>query len=234
MDCGDIPGPKDPHISSQVASYSVVCVCVCVLLSFSFVCVYMFVPSPVLFCFFAQNHGCYLAWVCTCILCVCLCLCVCLRVSVWASSLQRGGWSGLENILCDSTSGLASLSLLTSPSHYCGNSLTVHSSCFVQDHVLKGMMWQPMSPVNLEANLWGGGKIQCVEKQSIRFLWVWASLFFILLWFCLKKKSLQKITFILWWNYCLKEAIISRMLIVQEVQTELSVMFELQFIMYYE
>lgn len=229
MDCGDIPGPKDPHSSSQVASYSLVCVYVCVLLSFSFVCVSMFVSW---FVIFAQNQGCYLAWVCTCI-CVCLSVCVSLCF-VRESSLQRGGWSGLENILCDSTSGLAFFSLLTSASHYCGNSLTVHSSCFVQVHVLKGMTWQSMSLVNFEANLWGGGKIQCVEKQSIWFLWVWASLYFILLWLCLKKKSLQKITFILWWNCCLKEAIISRMLIVQEVQTELSVMFELQFIMNYD
>lgn len=211
------------------------CVCMCVFyfpfLLYVCPCLY----PDLFFCFFLHRTMDVIWLECTHVyVCVCLRLCVCLCVSVRESSLQRGGWSGLENILCDSTSGLAFFSLLTSASHYCGNSLTVHSSCFVQVHVLKGMMWQSMSPVNLEANLWGGGKIQCVEKQSIWFLWVWAGLYFILLWHCLKKKSLQKITLILWWNCCLKEAIISRMLIVQEVQTELSVMFELQFIMNYD
>lgn len=163
MDCGDIPGPKDPHSSSQVASYSLVCVCMCV-----FYFPFLLYVCPCLYpdlLFLHRTKD--VIWLECAHVYVCVCLCLCLCVSVRESSLQRGGWSGLENILCDSTSGLAFFSLLTSASHYCGNTLTVHSSCFVQVHVLKGMTWQSMSLVNFEANLWGGGKIQCVEKQSI-------------------------------------------------------------------
>lgn len=76
-------------------------------------------------------HGCYLASVCVCV-CVCAYAFLCERLAC------RGGWSGLENILCDSTSGLASLSAdipLSLP--HC-NSSTVHSLCFVQVPVSEG------------------------------------------------------------------------------------------------
>lgn len=120
MDCSDKPGPQDSHSSSQVATYS------------EMVCAPLFCTEP------NVPHGCYLAW-----------MCVCAFVFLYERLACRGGWSGLENILCDSTSGLASLSSDIPLSLLRCNSLTVHSLCFVP--VLKGMMWQPMSSANLEA-----------------------------------------------------------------------------------
>lgn len=119
-------------------------------------------------------RGCYLAWIC-----------VCLCVSVWVSSLQRGGWSGLENILCDSTSGLASLYSDISLSLLHCNSLTIRSLCFVQVSVLKGMMWQPVSFANLkpyQRKRWRKSVYAQKKgkyKQRKRLLWACAGLDFI-------------------------------------------------------
>lgn len=155
MDCDDMPDPQDPHSSSQFTTYS------------EMVCMPLFSTQP------HVPHGCYLQW-----------MCVCLCVSVWVSSLQREGWSGLKNILCDSTSRLSSLSSDISLSLLHCNSLTVHSLCFVQVPVLKGMMCQPMSffrniPEDAieKFSIWTG---QWKHKQN-RLLWVelvCASLFY--------------------------------------------------------
>lgn len=162
MDCGDMPGPQDPNSSSQVATCS------------EMVYVPLFCTQP------NVPRGCYLAW-----MRVCECLCV----SVWASSLQRGGWSGLENILCDSTSGIAFLSSDIPFSLLHCNSLTVHSFGFVQVPVLNGMMWQPMSSANFTGlpkgeiekfSVWTKRvETQTQTEWKKRFFWVCASLYFI-------------------------------------------------------
>lgn len=111
MDCGDMWGPQDAHSSSQVATHSEM---VRALVLHTAQC-----ASWILFSFSMCVY-------------VCACAFLCERLAC------RGGWSGLENILCDSTSGLASLSSdipLSLP--HC-NSSTVHSLCFVQVPVSEG------------------------------------------------------------------------------------------------
>lgn len=102
-------GPQESHSLSQVATYS------------EMVCITLFCTHPSVPC------GCYFN------------VCVCLCVSVWVSRLQRAGWSGLENILCDSTSGLAALSSDIPFSLPHCTSLTVHSLCLSMS--LSWMEW---------------------------------------------------------------------------------------------
>lgn len=82
MDCGDIPGPKDPHSSSQVASYSVVCVCMCVFyfpfLLYVCPCLY-----PDLFYFFCTEPWMLFGLSVHMYMCVFVCVCVCVCVFVF-------------------------------------------------------------------------------------------------------------------------------------------------------
>lgn len=153
MVCGDMRGPQDSHSSSQVTTYS------------EMVCVYpCFAHSPLCLMDVIWHAR----------------VCVCVRVRAFFVFLYeclacRGGWSGLENILCDSTSGLASLSSDIPLSLLHCNSLTVHSLCFFEVPVLKGMMWQPMSSVHLETyqrERWRNsvyGQKMWKHKQNKRF-----------------------------------------------------------------
>lgn len=123
--CGDMGAPQEPHSSSKVAIHS------------EMVCMPLFCTQPIVPC------GCYWG-------CVCVFVLACPFVFLYECLAYRGGWSGLDNILCDSTSGLAFPSS-DIPPHYCTcNTLTVHSLCFVPVLVMKRMLWQCRSSVKLE------------------------------------------------------------------------------------
>ena len=157
--------------------------------------------------------------------CVCVCVCVCARACTFLCERLacRGGWSGLENILCDSTSGLASLSSdipLSLP--HC-NSSTVHSLCFVQVPVSEGDDVTAHELCEFRGLPKGGLErfSVCTKKRvgthiqvrcSSGSIEVYVSFFYDSGWRG-KNSWLHKIIFILWWNYCRKVAMISRMLI---------------------
>lgn len=143
-------------------------------------------------------------------------MCVCPLVFLYECLTYRGGWSGLENILCDSTSGLASLSSDIPHSLLCmqhfdcsfivlcrsprleGDAVTIQELC-----EFRGLSVGEMGGKVL---VWG--KKEWKQKYRKKVL---MSLYFILLQLELEgwTKWPQNITFTLWWNYCWEVAMIS-------------------------
>lgn len=119
--CG---GPQDPHSWSRVATHSEM------------------VSAP-LFC--TQLNvlcGCYLSW---------MCACACPFMFLYEHLACRGGWSGLENILCDSTSAPASLAsdippLITVMQHFW---LFIHCA-LSKASSWSWMLWRSMNAANFK------------------------------------------------------------------------------------
>lgn len=106
------------------------------------------------------------------------CVHLCPLMFLYECLACRGGWSGLENILCDSTSGQASLAFDIPPL------ITARATpgLFIQRALVGlaspgGTLWQHMRAASLEPQQMERLKKNCYKKKQIQKKLWWAEIY---------------------------------------------------------